>query len=312
MNKVAIMFPYGGYDDGSQRCILFWELIDTCNKVFRNQSHLVVINKDTINKGKADAFRNHPRTKAKEEFEVFEVWAVDTCQMWLSGWGYLLDKSIQEGISRIVLLPGDVDAVGDGSEKVKFFNLLKEFILLGDPYDIIIGDFTTKGRFEAKDLIDKYGTYALMANWFPEIAQKTLMLPLNHPRSEFLNIKVDVLHSLLSYRKFAYEQTVNMLIHSWDFQKKNWKYEIHIHHMGEFSDDGSFRQYRECVNQIERIERMLKLLWREVKDPSLKKTYQSSEYQAFIDRYHILDQESTAIRESSRIIIRNLLGVGLG
>ena len=49
---------------------------------------------------------------------------------------------------------------------------------------------------------------------------------------------------------------------------------------------------------------MLKLLWREIYDPRLQP-------EEFIERYDRLDRRSTSIRENARIIIRNLLGLGL-
>ncbi len=302
--KIVIMFPYGGFKTNEPRCELFWELVKTCHEVMPDQSPIVILNKDTEKRKQADAFLHDQRYQT-DLVEVYKTWSVDTCQMWLTGWGYVIDKyKEKENVERIVLLPGDIDAVGIGEQKDKFFSRLEEFISFSTPWDIIIGDFTTTGRFNAKDLIDQYGTYALMANWFPEIVQKTLKLPLNRPRSEFLNIKIDVLQALLAQRKFAYEQTLNILIQAWDFQSRGWKYKIHIHDLGNFTDDSGIRRYMECVNQIERTERMLKLLWREKNEPS-----DTLKYQKFIDQYHNLDLISTAIRENSRIIIRNLLGV---
>lgn len=141
--------------------------------------------------------------------------------MWLTGWGYVIDNFKE--ISRIVQLPGDIKSIeGKKREKGEFFNNLKEFIALQGPWDIIIGDFSSGEKFNAKDLIDEYGTYALLANWFPNIAREILGgLRLNKPRSEFINININTLRELLKFRKFAYEQTLNMLIHSYDIEKKN-------------------------------------------------------------------------------------------
>lgn len=222
-------------------------------------------------------------------------------------------------MSRIIQLPGDIDSVKHNND---FFNQLKGFIA-HTKFDIVIGDFSTEGRFNAKDLIDSYGTYALLANWFPEVTQAILQLPLNKPRSEFLNVRTNTLKKLLDVRKFAYEQTVNMLIHSWDFKRGKWKFKIHSHKLGVLTDDGSFREYTECLDQIERTERMIKLLWREIHKPSDDSTNKSRTkrngskkkeniYQDFIDIYHVLDKRSTSIRENARIIISNLLKVNLG
>jgi hypothetical protein len=221
--------------------------------------------------------------------------------MWLAGWGYVIDKF--EDASRIVQLPGDIDSIGD---KRDFFIKLTTFITFNRPWDIVIGDFSSGDRFNAKDLIDRYGTYSLLANWFPEISKGILELPLNKPRSEFLNVNITTLKVLLEHRKFAYEQTLNMLIRAWDSEHARWKYKIQPHVLGTLKDESGFRQYRDCLDQIERTERMLRLLWREIREPA-----DQSKYQDFIDLYDILDRRSTSIRENARIIIRNLLGVGL-
>jgi hypothetical protein len=46
-----------------------------------------------------------------------------------------------------------------------------------------------------------------------------------------------------------------------------WKYNISTTRLGTLSDNKSFRNYRSSIDQIERIERMLALLWREIKAP---------------------------------------------
>jgi len=126
---------------------------------------------------------------------------------------------------------------------------------------------------------------------------------------------VGTLKSLLKTRKFAYEQTLNMLIRSWDHTNKCWKHKITKMDLGIVSDDNSFRKYEDCLDQIERTERMLKLLWREINiipEDLLETDPQEYEekYQEYIDLYDRLDRRSTSIRENARIIIRNILGLG--
>jgi uncharacterized protein YfeS len=99
-----------------------------------------------------------------------------------------------------------------------------------------------------------------------------------------------------------------MLIRSWDHVKKDWKYNITTTNLGAISDDNSFRKYQDCLDQIERTERMLKLLWREIYEP--KDENQDEKQRDFINEYDQLDRHSTSIRESARIIIRNILGFG--
>jgi hypothetical protein len=95
-----------------------------------------------------------------------------------------------------------------------------------------------------------------------------------------------------------------MLIRSWDYAIKDWKYSITTTNLGIISDDNSFRKYRDCLDQIERTERMLKLLWREIYENEYENL------QDFINEYDQLDRHSTSIRESARIIIRNILSLG--
>jgi hypothetical protein len=222
--------------------------------------------------------------------------------MWLHGWGYILDRYSEA--SRIVQFPGDIDLIAN---RTTFFIEVDNFISFGDPWDIVIGDFTTGDQFSAKDLIDLFGTIPLLANWFPDVAKAIHGLALQRPRSEFLNVRTSVLRQLLDYRKFAYDQTLNMLIHAWDFAGSDWKYRITRHSLGTLQDDKSARRYRECLDQIERTERMLKLLWREIYEPAASAT--PAALTQLFNEYDVLDQRSTAIRETARITIRSLLGM---
>ncbi len=318
--KVIIMFPYSGYEAGEPREKLFWSLVDCSRKEAKNQSPVVVLNEDTERKGRAQAFLNDEKINT---VILQRCWAVDTCQMWLAGWGFVIDTCENED-DRIVQIPGDIDKVSGTEERSGvFFRHLREFINRTGP-DIVIGDFGSEDMFSAKELIDLYGTYALMANWFPDVAQSCRRsLELNKLRSEFLNIKVGTLKKILIERKFAYEQTLNMIIRSWDFDKKKenrrdggfWKYEITKTDLGILRDDSRSRQYRDCLDQIERTERMLKLLWREINEvpEKLQETNPQEyeeKYQEYIDLYDRLDRRSTSIRENARIIIRNMLGWG--
>jgi hypothetical protein len=296
-----IIFPYNGFTRGSQREKMFWAIVECCWRVSGLNPPVVVLNRDTKQRGHAESFLKDAR-HAEFKVQVVDAWSVDTCQMWLSGWGYIIDQRDAAPDDRIVQLPGDIDSVANQKE---FINELESFIALAH-WDIIIGDFTSGDIFNAKELIDWYGTFALMANWFPKVARGIHSLPLNKPRSEFLNIQVKVLRELLDCRKFAYEQTLNMLIRSWDFGKNDgWKYGIKVERLGDLKDDDSSRHYRDCLDQIERTERMLKLLWREIYYDGYKR-----DLSKFIDLYDQLDRNSTSIRENSRIIIRNFLGLG--
>jgi hypothetical protein len=303
--RAVVTFPYSGFRSGDPRESVFWELLD-CVKNNTNVTPVVVLNRDTEQKGLARAFLGNSR---RTTVETVRAWSVDTCQMWLSGWGHVLDENDPakklEDDDRVVLVPADLDTVGgaQGGQSA-FFGKLDSFLVQTN-WDLIIGDFTAGDPFNAKELIDWYGTYPLMANWFPDVAQAIRKKNVHKPRSEFVNVRRAVLSELLTYRKFAYEQTLNMLIRSWDLANERWKYTVRSWDLGELKDDSSLRQYAGCLDQIDRTERMLRLLWREMRSGLL-----TSAPESFIDDYDALDRRSTSIRDSARIIIRNFLGTG--
>jgi len=301
-SKPIIIFPYLGYENNKQNEWYFWWTVDRCKEI--DPKPIVMLARDTVIRGDAASFIKDERYKT---LEVVQTWSVDTCQTWLAGWGHVLDNYPEA--ERIVQLPGDIAYV---DEDVEFYDNLKSFIETTRS-DMTIGDFGTGDKYSAKSLVDTYGTYSLLANWFPEISQGVRTLPLHRPRSEFLNIKTSVLRDLLLNNKnFAYEQTLNFLIKCWDFDEAEWRYDISISPLGILSDNKSFRDYRGCIDQIERIERMLSLLWREIKEPKKKlivsdKRFEE-QYNVFSNEYDHLRTKSKGIMETARTTLRTLLG----
>lgn len=302
-SKPIIIFPFLGYENNKKCEWYFWWTVDQCRAI--DPKPIVVLPRVTVIRGDAVSFIKDERYK---NLEVVQTWSVDTCQTWLAGWGYVLDH--YPDVERIILLPGDLDYV---HEDVEFYNNLKKFIETTGS-DIAIGDFGTGDKYSAKSLVDTYGSYPLLANWFPEISKSTRSLPLHRSRSEFLNIKASVLRELLiNNRNFAYEQTLNILIKSWNYDEIKWKYKISTHPLGSLSDNKSFRDYRSCIDQIERIERMLSLLWREIKEPKKKDSISDKkfeeQYTVFSNEYDKLYTKSSSIIETARTTLRALLGV---
>jgi hypothetical protein len=302
-SKPLIIFPYLGYENNKKCEWYFWWTVDRCKKI--DPKPVIVIPRDTVLRQNAVSFLNDERYKS---LEVVQTWSVDSCQTWLSGWGYILDN--YPDAERIVQIPGDIDYV---HEDVEFYNNLSGFIETTSS-DIAIGDFRTGDQYSAKSLVDTYGTYSLLANWFPEISQRIRSLPLNRPRSEFLNIKTSVLRDLLiSNRNFAYEQTLNFLIKCWNKDETKWRYTISKSFLGTLSDNRSFRNYRGCIDQIERIERMLSLLWREIKEPKkddgVSNKQFEEQYTVFSNEYDNLFSKSKGIMDTARTTLRALLGV---
>jgi len=301
-SKPVIIFPYRGYEHNEQCKWYFWWTVERCKEI--DSKPIVVLPRDTVLREDAASFINDERYKT---LEVVQTWSVDTCQTWLAGWGHVLDNYPQA--ERIVLLPGDIDHVnGD----VEFYDNLGDFIETPSS-DFAIGDFGTGDKYSAKSLVDTYGTYSLLANWFPEISHSIKLLPLHRPRSEFLNIKTSVLrHHLISNRSFAYEQTLNFLIKCWNYDESKWGCNVSVFPLGSLSDNKSFRDYRSCIDQIERIERMLSLLWREIREPKKKDNVSDKEfeeqYAVFSNDYDNLRTKSKGIMATARTTLRALLG----
>lgn len=302
-SKPVIMFPYLGYEHNKKCEWYFWWTIEACKEI--DPRPIVVLPRDTVIRGDAASFIKDDRYKT---LDVLPTWSVDSCQTWLAGWGYVLDNYPQA--ERIVQIPGDIDYVEEDRE---FYNNLRAFIWINNS-DISIGDFRSGDQYSAKSLVDTYGTYSLLANWFPEISKSIRSLPLNRPRSEFLNIKTAVLRDLIiNHRTFAYEQTLNFLIKCWNYQEAKWRYNISNVFLGNLSDNRSFRNYRASIDQIERTERMLSLLWREIKAPKKSDAVSDKEfeeqYTVFSNEYDKLYTKSKGIMESARTTLRALLGV---
>ena len=301
-SKPIIIFPYLGYENNKKCEWYFWWTVERCKEI--DPKPIVMLSRDTVIKHDADSFIKDERYKT---LEVVQTWSVDSCQTWLAGWGHVLDNYPKA--ERIVQIPGDIDYV---NEDVEFYDNLKDFIEITSS-DIAIGDFGTGDKYSAKSLVDTYGTYSLLANWFPEISQGIRSLPLHRPRSEFLNIKTSVLRDLIiNNRNFAYEQTLNFLIKCWNYNQAKWRYNISVSPLGSLSDNKSLRDYRICIDQIERIERILSLLWREIKEPKKKfavsdKKFEQ-QYTAFSNEYDKLRTKSKEIMETARTTIRALLG----
>ncbi len=302
-SKPVIIFPYLGYENNKQCEWYFWWTVERCKEI--DPKPIVVLPRDTVIRGDAASFIKDARYKT---LEVVQTWSVDTCQTWLAGWGHVLDNYPEA--DRIVQIPGDIDYI---DEDVGFYENLKAFIETTHS-DIAIGDFRTGDQYSAKSLVDTYGTYSLLANWFPEISRSIRSLPLNRPRSEFINIKTSVLRDLIiNNRNFAYEQTLNFLVKCWNYEEAKWKYNISVSRLGTLSDNKSFRNYRSCVDQIERIERMLSLLWREIKAPKKNDTISDQmfeeQYTIFSNEYDKLSTKSNGIMDTARTTLRALLGV---
>jgi hypothetical protein len=222
--------------------------------------------------------------------DIVDVWCVDTCQMWYAGLGPAFEKGGGEDV--YWLIPGDFNyGTAVGKEVLSRLHDLPE-IISELHQDICIGEIATDHN-NSKQLIDTYGTFALLYNWFPIEAQE-IRKTTERPRSEFFAIGHDFLRGVLEKRWFAYEQTVVMLLHA-VFEKK----QISRFFVGDISDLLQGREsLASALQQVERTERVLKTLWRE--------THQQKA--GWIDRYRLLEKQSEQIRRTALTVLQNLLG----
>lgn len=275
---------------------------------------------------------------------VIKEWCVDSCQMWLSGFGKAFDEaSKKEGIENVYwLIPGDFDydklleaekqkKDSERAEKLKkvtgksndideeisdsikendkntsegiyddglsdLFKKIKEIPekILHNQLDMCVGEVKVPTN-SSKQLIDTYGTYGLLYNWFPYEAQEIRKIT-DKPRTEFFAINHTFLREVLRHRWYAYEQTIVIFLHGLDAKKRIDKVEL-----GELEDQDQGRDsLAAAMQQVERTERVLKLVWRERN----ARRDTSNQWQT---QFRVFDQRSEQIRGAALVILQNLL-----
>jgi hypothetical protein len=231
--------------------------------------------------------------------EVTETWAVDTCSMWLRGLGDAFKRAQHSNAFTDIfwLIPGDFKyATKEGMAAVP---ILKEIPLkvLSNDCQICLGEIEVPPS-SAKQLIDTYGSYGLLYNWFPAEAQGMSAIT-TKPRSEFFALTYETLEqALIESRWFAYEQTLMILL-----QNMNGKQPVRRIlpvSLGKISDDESTRStLAAAMAQVERTERALKLFWRERAERDSRLNWH--------DEFRVLDGQSESIRTAAMVILRRLL-----
>ena len=172
---------------------------------------ITVIDRKThyANEGNKQFLEFRRRTVARHS-DVLDAWGVDTCQMWYSGLGLAYERGGPGDV--YWLIPGDFNyGSAVGREVLSRLHDLPE-ICLELQQDLCIGEIATDHN-NSKQLIDTYGTFALLYNWFPTEAQ-AIRAYTERPRSEFFAVRHGFLHEVLRHRWYAYEQTVVMLLHA--------------------------------------------------------------------------------------------------
>jgi hypothetical protein len=125
--------------------------------------------------------------------KILDAWCVDTCQMWYSGLGLAFEEGREEDVNW--LIPGDFNyGTPAGLEILARMHLLPE-ICQEQEQDVCIGEIVTS-HGNSKQLIDTYGTYPLLYNWFPAEAQE-IRRHTERPRSEFFAVRHGFLREAL-------------------------------------------------------------------------------------------------------------------
>jgi hypothetical protein len=233
-----------------------------------------------------NAFRNDVVAKHSE---ILDAWTVDTCQMWYAGLG----QAFEQGAANDVywLIPGDFNyGTAVGHEVLGRLHDLPEIILELEQ-DLCIGEIATDHN-NSKQLIDTYGTFALLYTWFPAEAQEIRQFT-ERPRSEFFAVRHSFLEAALARRWYPYEQTVVMLLQA-VFDKKR----ISRFFVGNISDLPEGRDsLASAMQQVERAERVLKALWRE------RHQFQPD----WISQYRHLEAQSEQVRRTAITVFQSLL-----
>jgi hypothetical protein len=241
---------------------------------------------------------SHHKNKKFEKFrerivakssDIIDAWCVDTCQMWYVGLGAAFEKGAPGDV--YWLIPGDFNyGTPVGREVLTRLHDLPEIIIDLDQ-DLCIGEIATD-HCNSKQLIDTYGTFALLYTWFPKEAQEIRRFT-ERPRSEFFALRHSFLREIFAQRWYPYEQTMVVLLQAIFSAKRISRFFV-----GNISDlPEGVDTLDAAMQQIERTERVLKSLWRE--------RFQSQP--GWMPLYSELGAQSDHVRRTAFTILKNLL-----
>jgi hypothetical protein len=254
---------------------------------------ITVMDRKTHNRmAENPAFLQFKKGTVARHSEVLDAWCVDTCQMWYTGLGLAFDRGASGDV--YWLIPGDFNyGTHVGQEVLSRLHDLPEIILELDQ-DLCIGEIATDHN-NPKQLIDTYGTFGLLSNWFPAEAREIRQFT-ERPRSEFFAVRHSFLAELLTRRWYPYEQTVVMLLHA-VFERKR----ISRFFVGNISDLPEGKEsFNSALQQVERTERVLKSFWRE----------KHAGEPGWSDKYYPLVLRSEHVRRGALIALENMLENG--
>lgn len=292
-----IIFPFAPRRDLRHLEALYGELV---KKISSNTSRyakpITVLNRQTFHRNQDNKMLKTFFDDYVEKYStLLHTWSVDRCQMWLHGFGCAFDERATV-YDVYWLIPGDFDYAGKAGQAVlKNFEGIPNVVYSGEA-EFCIGEITVPLN-SAKQLIDTYGTYGLLYNWFPAEAQGLRKIT-DKPRSEFIAIGHDYLKTaLISQRWYAYEQTIVLLLQG--MQGVRPMRTMRKIDLGEISDEPTGRgNLAGAMQQVERTERVLKLFWRELKAP---------QDPLWPEKFRVLDHQSEQIRGAAMVILQQIL-----
>lgn len=254
---------------------------------------ITVMDRKTHRRMEKDAaFLAFKQETVSRNSEVLDAWCVDTCQMWYSGLGLAFERGSPGDV--YWLIPGDFNyGTAVGREVLSRLHNLPEIVLELEQ-DLCIGEIATDHN-NSKQLIDTYGTFGLLYNWFPTEAREIRQFT-ERPRSEFFAVRHSFLAEVLARRWYPYEQTVVMLLQAAFDRKRITRFFV-----GNISDLPEGREsFDSALQQVERTERVLKSVWRE----------RNAGQAGWVEKYYSLVLRSEPVRRGALIVLANMLEQG--
>lgn len=228
--------------------------------------------------------------------KIHEAWCVDTCQMWLHGFGAAYENKVTDD-DIFWVIPGDFNY----SKVENIFDKIKAIpeTVAKTEVGLCLGEIQV-GINSSKQLIDTYGTYGLLYNWFPKQAQ-LIRSETDKPRSEFFALNYDTLNHVIKKRWYAYEQMILILLHIIFSSRKFCAIKL-----GELEDSDQGRDsLSAAMQQVERTERVLKLHWREVNEERIK--HFEDKDKKWTKEFREKDAQSGQIRGAALVILEQIL-----
>ena len=259
----------------------------------------------------------HLRTLSRVEqlqWQVNWVWSVDTCQTWLHALAtshrfcpkrphVIASSSQPEYVEHCtdcvhLIIPADFHyAETEGQMALSKFE--SQFGTMTHPsYRMSIGQIHAQ-ESDFKQIVDDCGTWPLVELWFPVQSTVLRRRQIEKPRSEFLALSGTLLDALLMERWFPYTQTLITLLKLVDRRLDN---AVHVYQLGSIQEDPPTNCWNEYVTQIERIERALKLYWRDSHD--LSKEREADYLNLTIKSHDLMENLVDTSRESFASIHR--------